>query len=137
MPIHHSIWKVGSTPTALPLTKLATEKELEDGITARPVILSPEWMLIGRQERTSFGGIVDLLAIAPDGSLVLIELKRDKTPRDKAFHEVGLFGNQNSVCQPVAASWRHTVERLKTVFPSWDAKRRKTDCPETETGVSL
>lgn len=82
MPIHHSIWKVGSTPTPLRLTKLATEKKLEDMITSRPEILSQEWMLIGRQERTSFGGIVDLLAIAPDGSLVLIELKRDKTPRE-------------------------------------------------------
>lgn len=39
-------------------------------------------MLIGRQERTGQGGIIDLLAIAPDGSLVLIELKRDRTPRD-------------------------------------------------------
>jgi hypothetical protein len=61
----------------------------------------------------------------------------DTLPRDKAFHEIGLFGNQNSVCQPVAASWRHTVERLKTVFPNWDAKRRKTDCPDKETEVSL
>ena len=39
-------------------------------------------MRIGWQVRTSFGGIIDLLAINPDGSLVLIELKRDKTPRD-------------------------------------------------------
>ena len=39
-------------------------------------------MLIGRQERTGQGGIIDLLAIAPDGSLVLVELKRDRTPRD-------------------------------------------------------
>ena len=28
------------------------------------------------------GGIVDLLAVAPDGALVLIELKRDRTPRE-------------------------------------------------------
>jgi hypothetical protein len=39
-------------------------------------------MLIGRQESTGVGGIIDLLAIAPDGALVLIELKRDRTPRD-------------------------------------------------------
>jgi RecB family endonuclease NucS len=51
-------------------------------IVAAPRMLSDDWMLIGRQENTGLGGIIDLLAIAPDGSLVLIELKRDKTPRD-------------------------------------------------------
>lgn len=47
-----------------------------------PRILSSEWMLIGRQESTSHGGRIDLLAIAPDGSLVLIEIKRDRAPRE-------------------------------------------------------
>ena len=51
-------------------------------IFAAPQILSPEWMLIGRQESMGFGGRVDLLAIAPDGALVLIEIKRDRTPRE-------------------------------------------------------
>lgn len=82
MPIHHAIWKVAEKPTALNLTKLATEQELEDMIVREPAILSNEWMLIGRQESTPFGGRIDLLAIAPDASLVLIELKRDKTPRE-------------------------------------------------------
>ncbi len=31
-------------------------------------------MLIGRQEYTGFGGRVDLLAVAPDGAVVLIKL---------------------------------------------------------------
>jgi hypothetical protein len=37
----------------------------------------------------------------------------------KAFKEVGLFGNQNTVCQPLAAKWRHKVERWKMVFTGW------------------
>lgn len=82
MPIRTSLWKVGSQPLALAESTLATEKLLEDMIVAAPRMLSDDWMLIGRQENTGLGGIIDLLAIAPDGSLVLIELKRDRTPRD-------------------------------------------------------
>jgi hypothetical protein len=39
-------------------------------------------MLIGRQVDTVVGGRLELLAVAPDVALVLIELKRDRTPRD-------------------------------------------------------
>lgn len=82
MPIHHAIWKVGEAPVALATSRLATEQKLEDMIVRDPRILSGEWLLIGQQESTSHGGRIDLLAIAPDGSLVLIELKRDRTPRE-------------------------------------------------------
>lgn len=82
MPIQTTLWKVGAQPEELKPAVLASEKLLEEMIVASPRMLSDEWMLIGRQENTGYGGIVDLLAIAPDSSLVLIELKRDKTPRD-------------------------------------------------------
>lgn len=82
MPIRTAIWKVAAQPEPLAETSLAKEQLLEDMIVAAPRLLSDEWMLIGRQEDTGFGGRIDLLAIAPDGSLVLIELKRDRTPRD-------------------------------------------------------
>jgi hypothetical protein len=75
MPIKHAIWTVGDKPTPLPVTRLATEQLLEDMIENDPRILSEQWMLIGRQEHTPTGGRIDLLAIAPDASLVLIELK--------------------------------------------------------------
>lgn len=82
MPIRTTLWKVGPQPQALTESALASEKLLEDMIVAAPRMLSDDWMLIGRQENTGLGGIIDLLAIAPDSTLVLIELKRDKTPRD-------------------------------------------------------
>ena len=82
MPISHAIWTVDAHPQPLAITRLPSEAFLEDMIINRPEILSGEWMLIGRQEHTGFGGRIDLLAIAPDASLVLIELKRDRTPRE-------------------------------------------------------
>lgn len=82
MPIRTAIWKVTAQPEPLAESSLAKEGLLEAMIVAAPRMLHDEWMLIGRQEDTGFGGRIDLLAIAPDGSLVLIELKRDRTPRD-------------------------------------------------------
>lgn len=82
MPIRNAIWTVGARPQPLAEGRLPSERVLEDMIVAAPRIVSDEWMLIGRQERTSSGGVIDLLAVAPDGALVLIELKRERTPRE-------------------------------------------------------
>lgn len=82
MPIRNSVWTVGENPQSLPESRLASELVLENMIVTDSRILSEEWILIGRQERTGNGGVVDLLAVAPDGALILIELKRDRTPRE-------------------------------------------------------
>ena len=39
-------------------------------------------LVIGRQVHTPLGGIIDLLGVDRQGDLVIIELKRDKTPRE-------------------------------------------------------
>lgn len=82
MPIEHSIWRVAEKPEPLSRGSLASEQLLENMIVAAPEILSNEWMLIGRQVNTGICGRIDLLAIAPDGAIILIELKRDRTPRE-------------------------------------------------------
>lgn len=82
MPIRTALWKVGPRPQPLEESSLVNEQLLEEMIVASPRLLSDDWMLIGRQEDTGLGGRADLLAIAPDGSLILIELKRDRTPRE-------------------------------------------------------
>ncbi|GAB5378082.1 MAG: hypothetical protein AcusKO_45440 [Acuticoccus sp.] len=82
MPIQHSVWTVADTPLEVRPGMLPSERTLENMIVAEPRILSSEWMLIGQQVATGHGGYLDLLAIAPDGSLVVVELKRDRTPRE-------------------------------------------------------
>lgn len=41
-------------------------------------------------------------------------------PLENAVQEIGLFGNQNTVCKPTTPKWRSTVERLKEKFPDYD-----------------
>jgi hypothetical protein len=82
MPIRHAIWKVGTKPAPLTEVSLGKEALLEQMIFEDPTILSDRWMLIGRQVRTTHGGYIDLLALNQDGQLIVIELKRDITPRE-------------------------------------------------------
>ena len=38
----------------------------------------------------------------------------------EAVREIGMFGNQNTVCRPTTPKWRWTIERLKQRFPRFD-----------------
>lgn len=82
MPIRTQIWTVGAQPAPLKQAMLASEQFLENMIVSAPALLSEDWLLIGRQENTGQRKRIDLLALAPDASLVLIELKRERTPRE-------------------------------------------------------
>ncbi|MCC4104241.1 PDDEXK family nuclease [Serratia ureilytica] len=106
MPLHHAIWRVGDAPQPLAISKLPSEQLLEKMILSDPTILSDQWMLIGHQENTLDKGRIDLLAIAPDASLILIELKRDRTPREVVAQALDY------------ASWVDdlTAERLSQIY---------------------
>lgn len=76
------MWKVsGENLQSVPSKQLEKEKTLEGWIEADPSILGLELLIIGRQVQTPHG-VIDLLAITSDGEVKIIELKRDKTPRD-------------------------------------------------------
>jgi len=61
---------------------LPTESALEDFLERDPSLLGTRLLVIGRQVRTPHGKFIDLLAIDSDGNLHVLELKRDKTPRE-------------------------------------------------------
>ena len=82
MAVQHGIWKIGSKPQALRSIRIENEALLEEQIFQDISILNPSWLLIGRQVNTDFGKYIDLLAIDITGSIIVIELKKHKTPRD-------------------------------------------------------
>lgn len=42
---------------------------------------------------------------------------------DQAFSEVGLFGNQNTVCKATTPKWSHIVNRIKQ---AWDIDKNSS-----------
>ena len=84
MPVEVGIWKLGSGAEVVRVSfsSMKSESRLEDILDADIGILDPRLLVIGRQVLTGFGKFIDLLAMDADGKLVVIELKRDKTPRE-------------------------------------------------------
>ena len=83
MTISMVLWKVNNKELQrLEKIRLDSESRLEDWIANDTSLLGLDIMIIGRQVTTTYGGRVDLLGIYQDGGLVILELKRDKTPRD-------------------------------------------------------
>jgi hypothetical protein len=83
MPTKMALWRINSDkPQPINTAKLDLESRLEEWVEDDPSILGIDIMLIGRQVPTAFGGFVDFLALDASGKLIVIELKRDRTPRE-------------------------------------------------------
>ncbi|WP_277375692.1 endonuclease NucS domain-containing protein [Paenibacillus polymyxa] len=82
MPIELGIWKINGAVEKIHFSSMEIERKLEDVITHDISIIDPSLLLIGRQINTAFGKFIDILAMNSEGNLVIIELKRNKTPRE-------------------------------------------------------
>ena len=77
------IWEAqGKSLKEIPRTPLDLEIRLEEWIANDISLISSDYLVIGRQVQTAFGGVIDLLCLDSNGDIVVIELKKDKTPRE-------------------------------------------------------
>ena len=83
MAVEMAIWRMTEAgPRQLPLLPLDLEERLEDMLAEDPGMSGIDLLVVGRQVRTAYGGYIDLLALDADGRVHVLELKRDRTPRD-------------------------------------------------------
>jgi hypothetical protein len=84
MAVQMGIWRVeGKTLKPVVSSVVGLEQQLEGYIESDPTILGQPLLILGRQVQT-VSGPLDLLAMDSTGAVHVIELKRDKTPRDVA-----------------------------------------------------
>lgn len=83
------VFGVGSDGGFTEYQRLPFEVEYEESVLEKWLESNPDGILedgriliIGRQVRTDLGGFIDLVGVDREGNAVIVELKRDRTPRD-------------------------------------------------------
>ncbi len=77
-----SLYRVdGAALVSVPRKRLDKEDDLQRWISESPRLIGLDVLVLGR-EITAISGRIDILALDSEGNVVVIECKRDRTPRD-------------------------------------------------------
>ena len=83
MAVEMAMWRMTDDgPAPLSTGILDAESRLEDLVVSDPSLVGLDVLILGRQVQTDHGGFIDVLAVDVDGAVHVLELKRDRTPRD-------------------------------------------------------
>src|SRR5215218_7804186 len=130
MPVEVGIWRINGTPERVHFSSIEKESKLEDVLYADIGILDPALMVVGRQVLTAYGKFVDLLAIDAEGNLTVIELKKNRTPREVVAQVLDYASwVQDLAYEQITALYsdKHLGEHFEQAF----SERFDTDPPES------
>ena len=119
MPIEVGVWRVDSGLKTIQFKDLEQEAILQQIIADDISVVDSRLIVIGREVTTDFGGRVDVLAIDAAGNLAVIELKRNRTPRE-VVAQILDYGSwvRNLTADEIAGSFiEYQVRFLKTGTP--------------------
>jgi len=100
--------------------------DLEPWLESNPAILGPDIVIIGRQT-VSKSGPIDLLGIDKTGNVVIIEIKRDKLPREALTQAIDYASD--------AAGW--TIEKLGEICSEYSGKSLEETLTESFPDVDV
>jgi Endonuclease NucS len=100
---------------------LDLESQIHDWIERDISILDPELLVIGKEVQTAFGKSIDLLCMDSTGNLVIVELKRNMTPREVTAQTLDY------------ASWVKDLEReeIQDIAAEYFTKKAKRETLES------
>ena len=119
MPVEMKMWRIDSgAPQALTPTAIPTERELHNFLEHDPSLLGDRLLVIGSEVITPFGKRLDLLAIDVDGNLHVLELKRDRTPREVVAQilDYGSWVSTLSREDVIELAEKHLGRRFETAY---------------------
>ena len=131
------LWEVTSDEKLNPIqnNEINLEERLEGWLATDISILDPNLLVIGRQVKTAFGGVIDLLCLDGNGDTVVVELKKGKTPREVAAQTLDyaswISGLDADAITNIAKDYLATSSELKLEFE----QRLEREFPE-ELNVS-
>ena len=113
MPIKTEMWRIDKGLEKVSFSAMEAEKRLESILEQDVSVIDPDLMIIGRQVPTSYGKYIDLLGIDLEGHLAILELKRDKTPREVVAQVIDY------------ASWVQTLtyDEIIQIYAAFDTTR--------------
>lgn len=119
MPIEVGLWRVGERLTPVVGGGMDGERRLEALLADDITVVDLDLMLIGRQVPTAYGKFIDLLAVDSDGRIVVLELKKDRSPREVVAQLLD-YG-----------SWVRNLEEadLDDIFRSFQIKHQAARAP--------
>ena len=120
MSIEVGIWKIGEDLSPLPLGGMDYEERLQEIIASDISIIDPSVMVIGREVALPVGGRIDILAIDAEGNLIVIELKRARTPRE-VVAQILDYGS---------CIRRMTSEEIADIYIDYQQRFLKEDVPK-------
>ncbi len=108
-------------------SKLDLEDRIHKWIEQDISILDPNLLVIGKEVETAFGKYIDLLCMDSAGNLVIVELKRDLTPREVTAQALDY------------ASWVKDLERdeIQQIAAGYFKKKGKGETLESAFGTQF
>ena len=116
------LWEVVSDQKLheIPSNQINLEERLEGWLASDISILDPNLLVIGKQVRTDFRGVIDLLCLDSAGDTVVVELKKGQTPREVAAQALDYASWVKDLSHEritsVAADYFETPDSLASAF---------------------